>query len=107
MKRCALTIAAGPTNSLLAQNGGHDVVHAAHRMHLVPSSYRARSSGLCSRSDSGGGVSLIRYGAIERYFSKNGSRSTTRSLMMVNPSIGSIVTWLGKSFTSSLHARRL
>src|SRR5207237_4539922 len=107
MKRWALTVAAGPTNSLLAQNGGHDVVHAAHRMHFVPSSYRARSSGLCKRSVSGGAESLIRYGAMERYFSKNGSRSTTRSLMTVKPSIGSIVTCPGRSLTSSLHASRL
>src|SRR3981081_2327041 len=42
MKRWAVTMAAGPTNSLLAQNGGHEVVQAAHRMHLVPSSYLAR-----------------------------------------------------------------
>src|SRR2546421_5604152 len=73
MKRCALTIAAGPTNSLFVQNGGHDVVHAAHRMHLVPSSYFARSAGLCSRSAScGAAESLTRYGTTERDFSKNG-----------------------------------
>ena len=34
----AFTIAAGPTYDGCAQNDGHDVVHAAHRMHLVVSS---------------------------------------------------------------------
>src|SRR5207244_4130279 len=99
---------AGPTNSLLAQNGGHDVVHAAHRMHLVPSSYLARSCGLCRRSAScGAGESLMRYGAMERYLSKNGSRSTTRSLITLKPSIGSIVMWSGRSLISTLQASRL
>src|SRR6266481_2376051 len=107
MKRWALTMAAGPTNSLLAQNGGHDVVHAAHKMHFVPSSYLARSSGLCNRSVSPGGSSLTRYGTIERYFSKNGSRSTTRSLMTLKPSIGSMVILSGRSLISTLHANRL
>src|ERR1700737_1379013 len=108
MKRWALTIDAGPTNSLFAQNGGHDVVHAAHRMHLVLSSYLARSCGLCRRSESGGaGESLTRYGTIERYFSKNGSRSTTRSLITVKPSIGSIGTGSGRALISSLPASRL
>src|SRR5260370_30964870 len=107
MKRWALTMAAGPTNSLLGQNGGHDVVHAAHRMHLVPSSYLARSSGLCNRSVSPGGSSLTRYGTIERYFAKNGSRSTTRSLMTVKPSIGSMVIRSCTSFLKTLHASRL
>ena len=49
MNRCAFTIAAGPTYWPSAQNG-QDVVHAAQRMHLVVSSNRSRSSGLCSRS---------------------------------------------------------
>src|SRR5947209_3681409 len=105
MNRWALTIAAGPMNSLFAQKGGHDVVHAAHRMHFVPSSYLARSSGDCRRSESGDtGASLIRYGAMDRYFSKNGSRSTTRSLITVNPSIGSMVMWLGRSLMRTLQA---
>ncbi len=38
MKRWAATIAAGPTYDGCAQNDGHEVVHAAHRMHLVVSS---------------------------------------------------------------------
>ena len=38
MKRCAFTIAAGPTYDGWAQNDGHELVHAAHRMHLVVSS---------------------------------------------------------------------
>src|ERR1700682_1806271 len=59
MKRWAFTIAAGPIKSLLAQNGGHEVVHAAHRMHLVPSSYVERSSGICKHSLSGGAGELV------------------------------------------------
>ena len=50
MKRWALTIAAGPKYWPSFQNTGHDVVHAAHRMHLVVSSKRSRSSADCSRS---------------------------------------------------------
>jgi hypothetical protein len=47
MKRCAaLTIAAGPTYCSLAQKDGQEVVQAAHRMHLVVSSKRSRSSAL-------------------------------------------------------------
>ena len=42
------------------QNGGQAVVQAAQRMHLVVSSYRARSSGDWSRSVGGGGSSLTR-----------------------------------------------
>src|SRR3979490_277204 len=42
MNRCALTIAAGPKYWPSVQNTGHDDVHAAHRMHLVVSSKRAR-----------------------------------------------------------------
>ena len=40
MKRCALTIAAGPKYWPSVQNTGHDEVHAAQRMHLVVSSKR-------------------------------------------------------------------
>src|SRR3954447_25479977 len=50
MNRWAFTIAAGPTNDELPQYTGHDVVHAAHRMHLVVSSKRSRSSALWRRS---------------------------------------------------------
>ena len=45
MNRCALTIAAGPTNSSFVQVIGQAVVQAAQRMHLVVSSNRSRSSG--------------------------------------------------------------
>src|SRR5258708_6635501 len=45
MNRWALTMAAGPTYSELPQYTGHDVVQHAHRMHLVVSSKRSRSSG--------------------------------------------------------------
>src|ERR687896_1370565 len=34
MKRCAFTMAAGPTYSSSDQKIGHEVVQAAHRMHL-------------------------------------------------------------------------
>ena len=60
MKRCAFTIAAGPTYSSSPQKIGHEVVHAAHRMHFVVSSKRCRSSGDCVRSVSGSPWSLIR-----------------------------------------------
>src|SRR3954471_19363149 len=62
MNRCALTIAAGPTYFWSPQNGGHAVVQQAHRMHLVVSSNRARSSGDWIRSVVGGGSSLTRKG---------------------------------------------
>jgi hypothetical protein len=44
------------------------VVQAAHRMHLVVSSKRIRSAGLClrSRPSAGSGSPLIRYGLISR-----------------------------------------
>ena len=63
MNRWAFTMAAGPTYSSSPQKIGHEVVHAAHRMHLVVSSNRARSSGLWSRSRRGSPSSLIRYGS--------------------------------------------
>ncbi len=44
MKRCAWTIAAGPTYSPLAQKDGQEVVQQAQRMHLVVSSKRSRSA---------------------------------------------------------------
>src|SRR5699024_834063 len=50
MKRCALTIAAGPKYCPSVQNTGHEEVHAAHRMHLVVSSKRSRCSADCRRS---------------------------------------------------------
>src|SRR3954462_9036827 len=50
MNRWALTMAAGPTNDELPQYTGHEVVHAAHRMHLVVSSKRSRSSAVWWRS---------------------------------------------------------
>ena len=60
MNRWAFTMAAGPTYSPSPQKIGHDVVHAAQRMHLVVSSKRSRSSGDCRRSRSGGSVSFTR-----------------------------------------------
>ena len=63
MNRWALTIAAGPTYSGLAQNDGQAVVQAAHRMHLLVSSNRSRSAGDWRRSlPSAGSSSLTRYG---------------------------------------------
>ena len=63
MNRCAFTIAAGPTYSSSPQKIGHEVVHAAHRMHFVVSSNRARSSGDWRRSLSGSPSSLTRNGS--------------------------------------------
>src|SRR6476660_1578367 len=62
MNRCALTIAAGPTYLRSPQKGGQAVVQQAQRMHLVVSSYRARSEGDWGRSVVGAGSSLIRNG---------------------------------------------
>src|SRR2546426_5407196 len=50
MNRWALTMAAGPTYSGLAQNDGQEVVHAAQRMQRVVSSNTSRSLGDCIRS---------------------------------------------------------
>src|SRR5690554_4030780 len=44
MKRCALTIAAGPKYWPSVQKTGHDEVQAAQKMHLVVSSKRSRSA---------------------------------------------------------------
>jgi hypothetical protein len=52
MNRWALTMAAGPIYPSSPQKIGHEVVHAAHRMHFVVSSNRSRSSGDWSRSRS-------------------------------------------------------
>src|SRR5215472_8525738 len=107
MKRCAFTIEAGPTQSGFPQIDGHEPVHAPHRIHFVPSSYLARSAGLCKRSVPGSESYVIRYGLTDLYFSKNGSISTTRSLITGKPNIGSIVTLLPTSRINTLHARRL
>src|SRR4051794_37262140 len=89
MKRCAFTIAAGPTYDFCAQNDGHELVHAAHRMHLVVSSYRSRSACVWSRSASAGGSSLaVRNGITLRYLAKKSSMSTTRSLTTGSPGSG-------------------
>ena len=67
MKRCALTIAAGPKYWPSVQNTGHDEVHAAHRMHLVVSSKRARSATDWRRSLPGSGaVFVMRNGCTSR-----------------------------------------
>ena len=67
MKRCALTIAAGPKYWPSVQNTGHDDVHAAHRMHLVVSSKRARSATDCTRSLPASGVEFaMRNGCTSR-----------------------------------------
>src|SRR5690606_37082467 len=50
MKRCALTIAAGPKYWPSVQKTGQLEVHAAHRMHLVVSSKRSRWATDCTRS---------------------------------------------------------
>ena len=50
MKRWALTMAAGPKYEPSVQYTGHDVVQAAHRMHLVVSSKRSRSAWVWIRS---------------------------------------------------------
>src|SRR5919199_5135849 len=103
-------MAAGPMYSRSAQNVGQEVVHAAHRMHLVVSSYFSRSLGDCKRSRSGGGSSLMRNGLTALYFAKNPSISTTRSLMIGNPRKGSTTIGLLSFATSRiriLHASRL
>src|SRR5471030_1967748 len=66
MNRYACNKPAGPTNlSGFHQKLGHEVEQLAHRMHSYRPSSSSRSSGVCRRSFSGGGVSLIRYGLIE------------------------------------------
>ena len=91
MKRCALTIAAGPKYWPSFQNTGHEDVHAAHRMHLVVSSKRSRSSADCRRSRVGSLPLVTRNGMTSRYAWKNGSMSTTRSLRTVRPLMASTV----------------
>ncbi len=100
-------MAAGPTKARLPQKMGQLDVHAAHRMHFVVSSYRARSSGVCSRSRSGGGSRLTKYGITDRYCAKNGSKSTTRSLTTRNATSGATVIWPPRLRTSVWQARRL
>src|SRR5215471_5394514 len=97
---------AGPTQSELPHTDGHEPVQAPQRIHLVPSSYRARSAGLCRRSVPGSESYVIKYGLTDLYFSKKGSISTTRSLMTGKPNIGSIVTFSPTSRMSTLQARR-
>src|ERR1700682_6414179 len=59
MKRYAASKPAGPTNlSGFHQKEGHAVEQHAQRMHSYKPSSFSRSSGDCSRSFSGGGVSL-------------------------------------------------
>src|SRR5687768_1752557 len=62
MNRCAFTIAAGPKYEPSVQYTGHDVVHAAHRMHLVVSSNRSRSAMDWTRSRVGSLPYVMRYG---------------------------------------------
>lgn len=59
-------MAAGPKYWPSVQNTGHDEVHAAHRMHLVVSSNRARCSGDCRRSRDGSVPVVMRNGMISR-----------------------------------------
>ena len=67
MKRCALTIAAGPKYCPSVQNTGHEDVHAAQRMHLVVSSKIARSAIDWMRSLPGSGFELaMRNGCTSR-----------------------------------------
>src|SRR5690606_16231318 len=67
MKRCALTIAAGPKYWPSVQNTGQLEVQAAHRMHLVVSSKRARWATDWMRSlPSLGWESAMRNGWISR-----------------------------------------
>src|SRR5215475_6734360 len=89
MKRYAWSNPAGPTNlSGFHQNDGHEVEQHAHKMHSYSPSSSSRSSGDCSRSFSGGGSLLIRYGLIEWYCLKNWVMSTNRSRMTGNPGSG-------------------
>jgi hypothetical protein len=56
----------GPKYCPSVQNTGHDVVQAAHRMHLVVSSKIARSSADCTRSFVGSLPVVIRNGITSR-----------------------------------------
>src|SRR6478735_524824 len=109
MKRCAFTMAAGPKYCPSVQNTGQEDVHAAHRMHLVVSSKRSRSSADCRRSRVGSWPLLIRKGMTSRYDWKNGSMSTIRSFSTGRPLMGSTVMGLdvSRSFRRVLQARRL
>src|SRR4029453_3780528 len=95
MKRCALTIAAGPKYWPSVQKTGQDEVQAAHRMHLVVSSKRSRSSTGCRRSLVGSWPLLIRNGMTSRKDWKKGSMSTIRSFSTGRPLIGSTGGGLG------------
>ena len=91
MKRWALTIAAGPTYDELPQYTGHDVVQAGAedalgRVVEALTVLRRLVALLVA-----GSSLLMRYGRIDRYWAKNGSMSTTRSLMTGSPRIGSSV----------------
>src|SRR6185437_6363827 len=66
---------------------------------ILTSSYRACCAGVWRRSVSGAGSSLIKYGLIFSYWAKNGSKSTTRSL--ITRKANSI---LGKASTSTMCA---
>jgi hypothetical protein len=91
MNRWAPTMACGPKYWPSVQYTGHDVVQAAHRMHLVVSSKRSRSFCDCTRSRVGSLPVVTRNGITDRYAAKNGSMSTTRSLSTGRPLIGSTV----------------
>src|SRR5919205_2658821 len=109
MNRWAFTIAAGPKYWPSVQNTGQDDVHAAHRMHLVVSSKRSRSSADCRRSLVGSWPLLMRNGMTSRKDWKKGSMSTIRSFSTGRPLMGSTVMGLdvSRSFSSVLQARRL
>src|SRR5699024_6601733 len=109
MKRWAFTIDAGPKYWPSVQYTGQDVVHDAHRMHLVVSSKISRSCCDCRRSRVGSLPDGMRNGMISRYDWKNGSMSTMRSFSRGRPLIASTVMVLdvSRSFSSVLHARRL
>ena len=109
MKRCALTIAAGPKYWPSVQNTGHDEVHAAQRMHFVVSSNAARCSADCRRSRVGSWPEVTRNGMTSRYDWKKGSMSTIMSFSSGRPLIAStvIVLDVSRSLSSVLQARRL
>src|SRR3989442_7815275 len=86
MKRYACSNPAGPTNlSGFHQKDGQAVEQQAHRMHSYRPSSSSLSRGDCSRSFSGGGSSLTRYGLIEWYCLENWLMSTIKSPINGSP----------------------
>src|SRR6185437_11896590 len=105
MNRYAQSNPAGPTNlSGFHQYDGHAVEQHAHRMHSYRPSSSSRSPGDCSRSRSGAGASLTRYGFTEWYCLKNWLMSTIRSRITGSPGNGRNSTGPLSDFRFVMHA---